>query len=753
MAIKLNMDIDNPDKYIAKQITHLTAWATGRCNLRCKYCLPAGTKILMADFTWKNIEDIKEGDLIIGIEFGEDGKHIKMVITEVQGKLSRKDIVYRIVTDKGYLRITDNHAILSKHKRWLAIDPEKAEVPSGKIKIGMELKKFASSVESVLETECYMKGYLYGVYIGDGTDVQKSYVYDANEKEYLKRAGYKGSVRRVANYIRFAQKDVEILERIEKYLNRLGVYDGYWKGVHEEGMPKLVVDGKKGLELIRGIEFEWDNKEFLAGFLAGMFDAEGSVSKSVIKIFNFNNNILRQLVHALEEFGFDVAMIKDKSKGVCGVRIVGGLKEAIRFIGIVRPAVYRKVMKLKEVTPRGYATIIDIIEEREEIVYNIQTGTENYIAEGFIVHNCFVYKLYPQQPNSDMSPDVYKALIEFLWENGNNKPNIWWFGGEPMVAFETVIKPAWEYAYNKGYTDYNPYKRQGRAITWGMTTNLTLIDEESAKWMGKRKFGVLCSLDGGKESHNMNRVYADGRGSWDDAFRGLKYVRKYINKSPQIRWSFAPNNLRYLYDDIVMLVEDEKLYGIAPDPVYEVEWSKFQLLELRDIMRRIRDKMIDWMREGLPVHLKFVRDGTRVATFRGRQWKSRCGLAQTGMGVDINGDLYPCHRFVASRVFKLGNVKTGIDLNARRQLNADWIAYPPINRNLERCKHCVYRKACMGGCLAVNYDVYGNIHGMPDSYCAIMELLSEIWTPFHQLMVDENNETYLKLYVKSPAGY
>lgn len=366
---------------------------------------------------------------------------------------------------------------------------------------------------------------------------------------------------------------------------------------------------------------------------------------------------------------------------------------------------------------------------------------------------CFVYRLYPQQPSSDMSPEVYKAMIEFLWEHGNEKPGIWWFGGEPMVAFDTVIKPAWEYAYEKGYTDFDPYKKQGRAITWGMTSNLTLIDEEAAKWMGKRKFGVLASIDGGKESHNMNRIYPNGRGSWDEAWRGLQYVRKYVNPNPSIRWSFAPNNLKYLFDDVVWFVEEEKLYNLAPDPVYEVRWEKKHLLELRDVMLKFRDKMIEWMREGLPVSLKFVIDGVRPSVMEGRFWKSRCGLAQTGMGVDINGDLYPCHRFVASRAFKLGNVLTGMDWNIRKQLTADWIKYPPLNRNLDKCRHCIYRKACMGGCLAANYDVYENIHAMPDSYCDIMQLLAEIWMPFHQLMIDEGNETYMKLYVTNAKRF
>ena len=38
------------------------------CDLKCKYCLPKGSRILMKDLTWKCIEDIRVGDIVIGVE-------------------------------------------------------------------------------------------------------------------------------------------------------------------------------------------------------------------------------------------------------------------------------------------------------------------------------------------------------------------------------------------------------------------------------------------------------------------------------------------------------------------------------------------------------------------------------------------------------------------------------------------------------------------------------------------------------------
>ena len=54
-------------RFIARTCTFQV---TDACNLCCTYCLLPGTKIRMADYSEKNIEDIQIGDQILG--FNED---------------------------------------------------------------------------------------------------------------------------------------------------------------------------------------------------------------------------------------------------------------------------------------------------------------------------------------------------------------------------------------------------------------------------------------------------------------------------------------------------------------------------------------------------------------------------------------------------------------------------------------------------------------------------------------------------------
>lgn len=88
------------------------------CSLNCIYCLTKGTKILMSDFTFKNIEDIKVGDIVLS--FPEHSKDRPTVLgpTKVT-KLFKNTVnkLYRISSPmfSDDLYISGNHPVLTKY--------------------------------------------------------------------------------------------------------------------------------------------------------------------------------------------------------------------------------------------------------------------------------------------------------------------------------------------------------------------------------------------------------------------------------------------------------------------------------------------------------------------------------------------------------------------------------------------------------------------------------------------------------------
>lgn len=89
------------------------------CSLNCIYCLMAGTEILMADFSHKNIEDIRVGDMVFGFKEHNDLDGPKALIpTKVTAIFkSTAPKIYRISSPMltKDLYITGNHPMLTNH--------------------------------------------------------------------------------------------------------------------------------------------------------------------------------------------------------------------------------------------------------------------------------------------------------------------------------------------------------------------------------------------------------------------------------------------------------------------------------------------------------------------------------------------------------------------------------------------------------------------------------------------------------------
>ena len=360
---------------------------------------------------------------------------------------------------------------------------------------------------------------------------------------------------------------------------------------------------------------------------------------------------------------------------------------------------------------------------------------------------CFVYRLYENQPKKDFDLDLIEPLIDFGLKYGVKPFGIWWFGGEPLVAWDVIVE-AVKVSEERGLSISNYGQPVGRSgdIRFGLTTNLVGLDEKKVEFLSKYRFGILCSIDGVQDKHDRYRVYPSGKGSWKDAWRGLQLVRKHLVSQPQIRWTYAPATLEGLAEDLKWYVK-QGLTNIAVDPAYETRWTEEDYTLLRKEMLKIRDYAIEWFRNGIPVFLKPIRDGIAPLMWRFRGWEGRCGLGMGSVGVDIDGTIYPCHRFVSSRTIKIGHITEGFYPKRYEWIN-EWRKHPPYSEDPDLCIKCPFRVACIGGCLAVNYDLFGDPHICPIAHCRIHNILAETFMPLHRLMIAEGNEFYKRTYLR-----
>ena len=134
-----------------------------------------------------------------------------------------------------------------------------------------------------------------------------------------------------------------------------------------------------------------------------------------------------------------------------------------------------------------------------------------------------------------------KAINFFLSTDGLYK-RLEIYGGEPFIEFKKIkliCKEAKKIAFNNK-----------KNLTIHIATNATIINEKIISWIKENNINIAVSFSGSKESHNFNRVFKDGRGSWEVVLRNIKRLIKEIgNEKIVILYCVDPGFIKNMIKD------------------------------------------------------------------------------------------------------------------------------------------------------------------------------------------------------------
>jgi DNA repair photolyase len=353
------------------------------CSHACTYCSSPETPILMADGRPKPIAEIRVGELITGTIVR--GAYRRYVTTEVVAHWSTVKPGYRIFLEDGTMLVASGDHRFLTDRGWKHVTgSQQGQARRPHLTTNNKLMGTGGFASGPKGGADYRRGYLCGMIRGDG---------------HLGTYRYERAGRRKGDVFRFrlALVDDEGLERTRSFLADHGVQTKAFEFSRATATHKAAnairTSREADIAAIRDL-IRWPTNptsEWAKGFLAGIFDAEGSFSGS-LRISNTNAPIIRMTVSSLRRLGFVYRLERaTNDNGLVSVRLLGGLRDVMRFLQTVDPAITRK-RALSGAAIKGDAPLrVESIEPLgfDLPMVDITTGTGDFIADGVVSHNCF----------------------------------------------------------------------------------------------------------------------------------------------------------------------------------------------------------------------------------------------------------------------------------------------------------------------------------------------------------------------------
>jgi len=331
-----------------------------------------------------------------------------------------------------------------------------------------------------------------------------------------------------------------------------------------------------------------------------------------------------------------------------------------------------------------------------------------------------------------MSREVAIKSIDLLLKYARNAKHyhLGFFGGEPMTNFELI----------KEIIDYCEHveKKFEKRFTFSMTTNGTLLTEENVKYLRTKNVGIMISVDGPAHIHNENRIYRNGKGSYQDTMKGLEILKKY-QKTIIVRATVTKEYFEKLeeiikfFDSIgvtrVLFATVSGYEGINPE--YKLKINDYRIANHN--MLRMFKRILNEIMEGRdPLFLPFIAIMQKIHS-KGKSILG-CGIFRGSSSISADGKLYPCHRFVGLKGFEFGDVWNGIDINQLKKI------CDSLDEATEECNYCWAKYLCARSCVREIAKESGYFTSFRKGYCDLIRKTIEKILVFYTLLKEKKPE-------------
>jgi DNA repair photolyase len=380
------------------------------CSHACVYCLAGDTPILMADGRTRPLSDLRVGDEIYGTE-QEGTTYRRYVRTRVRAHWATEKVAYRVTLEDGTEIVASGDHRFLTNRGWKHVQrAERGQTPRPFLTPAVSLVGPGRFVAPPGDTPEYRRGYLCGAVRGDAQEPEAR----GRAEAHLAAAGIEGGLGGFAGSVAGRRRTPGALLRAER------------------------------IEALIAWPFA-PSDDWRKGYLAGIFDADGSCVSDGLRIDNADPTILSWTEACLQSFGFSCDVQPPNELGIRGVRAHGGVRAQLRFCHLTGPAVTAK-WGLEGRPVKSNADLAVVAIEplgAPQQLYDITTGTGDFIANGVVSHNCFARPTHTYL-DFDAGRDFEREIVV--------KVNV------PEVLRAELKRPSWKGEHIAMGTNTDPYQ-------------------------------------------------------------------------------------------------------------------------------------------------------------------------------------------------------------------------------------------------------------------------------------------------------
>lgn len=264
--------------------------------------------------------------------------------------------------------------------------------------------------------------------------------------------------------------------------------------------------------------------------------------------------------------------------------------------------------------------------------------------------------------------------------------------------------------------------RDGVRVSWALQTNGTLLDGDWCAFLKEKDFLVGLSLDAMQDSHDENRVDAEGQGTYARvsaarallekhgvAYNVLTVLTNALARHPQQVWNYlCKEKIRYV-QFIPCLGELDGAatrYSLTPERFASFYTQLFRLWQTDFMQRKYRS-------------VKLFDDLIRLLAFG---VCGACGLVGRCMPqivVEAEGGVYPCD-FYALDEYRVGSLAEESLGSLYEKASMSAFRSRPTGA-LALCASCPYAAVCGGGCPRMRSEVCGDPEAKSCGYRAFLD--------------------------------